>query len=369
METTTGARTDRLERLAEKMKREGVRAFVISSPVNMGYLYGFTEGGGERFLTMSVRDDGQVRMICPALSANQAARCGIEDVRSWKDGEDPMVLFQRLVDDWGLASATVAIDDEMPAQYLLPMQRVAPDADYKQGFPLIASLMRCKDADEIENLYTAARYADEAFEDVKSQIKVGMTEWQVAMLLVRAMQDRGGLVSFCIVATGPNGAEPHHYTDQTVIKEGDVLIMDFGCTVNGYHSDITRTVCVGKATDEAKKIYEIVHAAHMAARAAAKAGIAGQDVDRAARKVIEDAGYGEFFVHRTGHGLGMRIHEAPNMVEGNTDPLEEGNVFSDEPGIYLPGRFGVRIENILHIADGKATSFNAEPSPTLLEVD
>lgn len=366
--SSAGKRADRIDRLATELRGAGVDALVLNSPVNMGYLHGFSEGGGERFLTMSVRADGCVRMICPALSESQARRCGFEDVRTWKDGEDPMAHYAQLVDDWGLANGVVAVDDEMPAQYLLPMQRVAPGAKYQQGFSLIAKLMRKKDADEIENLYTAARYADEAYEDAKPHIKAGMTEWDVSMLLAKGMQDRGGVVSFCIVAAAANGAEPHHYTDRTVIKEGDVLIMDFGCGYNGYHSDITRTVCVGKASDEAKKVYGIVHAAHVAAHEAAKAGVACQDVDRAARKVITDAGYGEFFVHRLGHGLGMRVHEEPYMVEGNTETLEEGNCFSDEPGIYLPGRFGVRVENILHIAEGVAKSFNAEPPAELVEL-
>lgn len=363
----TTLKTGRTERLAQNLRDHGVKALILSSPVNMGYLTGFTEGGGERFLTLSVRDDGEMRMVCPALSENQARRCGIEDVRTWKDGEDPMVHFRQLVSDWGLEGQTVAIDDEMPAQYLLPIQSNL-SARFQQGFALIADLMRCKEPQEIELLYKAARIADEAFEEVKPKIKAGMTEWEVMQLLTRAMQDRGGLVGFCIVATGANGAEPHHYTDQTVIQKGDVIVMDFGCSVDGYYSDITRMVCVGPATDEQKKVYDTVYRAHMAARAAAVAGASGQDVDRAARKVIVDAGYGEYFTHRTGHGLGLRIHEHPNMVEGNTEPLQDGNVFSDEPGIYLPGRFGVRIENILHISGGVAKSFNAEPSPTLTEL-
>ncbi len=363
----TSTSTGRLERLSALLRENGVRALILNTPVNMGYLTGFTEGGGERFLTLSLRDDGATRLICPALSENQARRCGIEDVRPWSDGEDPMVHFRQLVEDWDLADATLAVDDEMPAQYLLPMQAVAPRATYRQGFAYIARLMRQKGPEEIEHLYTAARYADEAFAEVWPKVKAGMTEWDVMQLLTRAMQDRGGIVGFCIVATGANGAEPHHYTDRSVIEDGDVVVMDFGCSVHGYYSDITRTVCVGKATDEAKTVYGIVHQAHMAARTAAMEGTPCEDVDRAARSVIERAGYGEFFVHRTGHGLGLRIHEEPNIVKGNTHRLEQGNVFSDEPGIYLPGRFGVRIENILHMDGGKAVSFNAEPSPTLLE--
>lgn len=367
MAVQTSLKTERIEKLAATLKEEGVDAIVLCSPINMGYLTGFTEGGGERFLTLSIDQNGRMRMICPALSENQARRCGIEDVHPWRDGDDPMKHFRQLVADWNLAGAKIAVDDEMPAQYLLPMQAANPTASYSLGFSLIARQMRKKDASELENLYTAARYADEAFREVFPQVRAGQTEEDVEKLLSQAMRDRGGRVGFCIVATGANGAEPHHYTDKTVIQKGDVVVMDFGCTVNGYYSDITRTICVGPATDEQKKVYGIVHAAHMAARAAANEGTPAEDVDKAARQVIEDAGYGEYFVHRTGHGLGLRVHEEPNIVKGNTHRLEEGNVFSDEPGIYLPGRFGIRIENILHVADGRAKSFNEDPSPTLLE--
>lgn len=368
MALQTSLSTDRTTRLAALLREKGARALILNTPVNMGYLTGFTEGGGERFLTLSLRDDGEMRIICPALSENQARRCGIADVRPWRDGEDPMVHFRDLVRDWGLTDARIAVDDEMPAQYLLPMQAETPGATYEQGFSIIATLMRRKGADEIARLLEAARIADEAFDEVAPKIRAGMKEWDVMQMLSRAMQDRGGLVGFCIVATGANGAEPHHYTDLSVIQNGDVVVMDFGCTFEGYFSDITRTVSIGPASDEVKRVYETVHAAHMAARNAATEGTACEDVDKAARSVIEAAGYGEYFVHRTGHGLGLRIHEEPNIVKGNMHRLEEGNVFSDEPGIYLPGRFGVRIENILYILDGAAKSLNAEPSPTILEL-
>ena len=157
-------------------------------------------------------------------------------------------------------------------------------------------------------------------------------------------------------------------TGQTELKPGDVIVMDYGCIVGGYMSDITRTVCLGESSAEQRKVYETVYAAHMAGRNAIAPGVPAEEVDRATRKVIDEAGYGEFFVHRTGHGLGMRVHEEPYICEGNGHRLEVGNVFSIEPGIYLPGKFGVRIENIVTVTKDGHESLNAEPSPTLLTV-
>jgi Xaa-Pro dipeptidase len=354
--------------LAEQLREAGIDCFFAQSPVTMGYLHGFHEGSIERFLTLAINSDGQVRMICPALSASQAKRSGIEDVRSWKDGEDPLVHLSALALDWDLKSAILAVDDEMPAQMLLKMQSALPAALFKPGQPVLSNLMRRKEPQEMEMLRKAGRIADEAFEAALSQIKAGMTEQQVARVLSDEMANRGGRPTFAIVAAGANGAEPHHLSDDTPIQPNDVLILDFGCEVGGYLSDITRTICVGHASDEEKKVYEIVYRSHMAGREAVRSGVTCESVDAAARKVIDDAGYGEFFFHRTGHGIGMRGHEEPYMIAGNQELLEPGNCFSVEPGIYLAGRFGVRVENIVAATQDGHESMNAEPSPVLIEL-
>ena len=209
------------------MSESGVETFLMNSPTDISYLNGFNEGGAERFLAFCVHQDGRTRLICPALSENQARRSGIEDIRPWTDGQDPMVHFEQLCRDWELDGRKVAVDSEMTALHVLPIIKRLPNSTFVPGGVLMAELMRCKDDDELANLYTAGRYADEAFEEVKGKIKPGMSEKEVAMQLVNAMQDRGGIVSFCIVAAGANGAEPHHHTDDTVIQEGDVVIMDF----------------------------------------------------------------------------------------------------------------------------------------------
>lgn len=362
------SQSKRIDLLAEQLRSDGVDAIFTCTPITMGYLHGFHEGGGERFLTLAVRADGSTRMICPGLSATQARRSGIEDVRPWNDGEDPAAHFRQLADDWNLRSAIIAVEDDMPAYMLLQMQDALPAALLKPGQQIISRLMRVKEPFEIELMRRAGKIADDALPAAIRAIKPGATELDVEEALMTEMRRLGGRPNFCIVATGANGAEPHHASDGTKIKDGDVVVLDYGCIVNGYLSDITRTVCCGAASDEAKRIYDIVLQAHHAGRTVIRPGVPCQDVDRAARKVIDGAGYGEFFMHRTGHGIGMRGHEEPFIIEGNELPLAPGHCFSVEPGIYLPGKFGVRIENIVTCTENGLDSLNAEPANSLVEI-
>jgi Xaa-Pro dipeptidase len=356
---------DRVSKLAQILKSEGVDAYLACTPVSMGYLAELFEDGHERLLIMAVRDDGQVRLICPALTANQAKRVGIADIRPWADGEDPANHLRELAQDWRLSTGILAVDSEMRADILLSLQTAWPAALFKSGEPLLSQLTRRKDSAEIELLRRAGAIADRAYVQVKTQLRAGLTELEVSSLLANAMKELGGKPTFSIVATGPNGAEPHHLSDETKLQSGDVVVLDFGCSVDGYQSDITRVVAIDSTPEEANGVYEIVHRAHMAGRAAARAGARTGEVDRACRRVIEAAGYGEFFIHRTGHGIGMRGHEAPYLGPDGNFVLEAGNTFSVEPGIYLPGRFGVRIENIVAATAEVCQSLNDEPSPAL----
>jgi Xaa-Pro dipeptidase len=355
-------------RLAQGVEQSGADAFFAWHPVSMGYLHGFRENAHERFMSLAIRASGEIVLIAPALSATQASRAGIRDVRSWGDGEDPMLLFAQLAQEWNLRSGILLVDDEMPSHMLLRMQETLPAALFKAGQEVLSNLMRVKDEAELAHMGTAAAIADGALKAGLAAIHPGATERQVQKALQDDMNRNGGRPTFCIIAAGANGAEPHHETDDTVIQEGDVVVMDYGCEVNGYNSDITRVACCGVASEEAKKVYATVYAAQEAGRGAIRAGVAAQDVDRAARKVIAQAGYGDFFVHRTGHGIGLRGHEDPYIVEGNDEPLRAGECFSVEPGIYLPGRFGVRIENIVTPTQSGHESFNEEPASELIEV-
>lgn len=360
---------DRIDRLAANLRDHNLRAVFAWDAVTMAYLHGFRENAHERFMTLAVRENGDIRLIAPGLSANQASRAGITDVRAWIDGEDPLVHLRQLAEDWQLGGGTVALDNEMPAHMVLAIQETLPATKFIAANQVVASLMRTKSATEIDALRRAGAIADRAFETVLPTIRAGQTERSIAARLRDAMAADGGIPTFCIIATGAYGAEPHHETGTDPIQRGDVVILDFGCEVDGYQSDITRTIAVGEPDPEADRVYEAVYRGHMAARQRVAIGVNPEDVDRAARAEIESAGYGEFFVHRTGHGIGMRGHEEPNIVAGNRSPLAIGDCFSIEPGVYLPGRFGVRIENIITVSESGEDSLNADPAPHLIRVD
>ena len=355
----------RIEKLARVLQANGIAAYLAWDAKSMGYLHGFFENAHERFLVMAIGHDGKVQMICPALAETQARRVGVENISSWSDGEDPLALFADLAAQWDITGKTIAIDAAMPSRQLLQLQSALPEASFVDGEALLSTLMARKDESELEAMQIAADIADEAWREVKPEIRAGQTEQQVAELLKSAMAKRGGTPTFSIVAAGSMGAEPHHLSDSTVIKEGDVLICDFGCDYQGYQSDITRTIALGSPSDKAKEVYDIVLRAHHAARDIVAPGVTGEQVDAAARKVIDDAGYGQYFFHRTGHGIGMSGHELPNMVRGNQVGLEPGNCFSIEPGIYIAGEFGVRIENIVTCTETGCRSFNVDPEASL----
>jgi Xaa-Pro dipeptidase len=225
----------------------------------------------------------------------------------------------------------------------------------------MAQLRLIKDADEIAALRRAIEITEQALDDVLAAVHVGMTERQIANLLTQALLQRGaeGLAFEPLIQSGPNTALPHATPGERAVQAGELLLLDFGITIDGYASDITRTFVVGHVSEEIKKIYELVKQANAAGRAASRPGVSGQEVDRAARKVIVDGGYGQYFTHRTGHGLGLEGHEPPYMVEGNAVPLEVGNTFTIEPGIYVPGLGGVRIEDDVVIVAGGAESMTA----------
>jgi len=359
--------TDRIAKLAEQIQSSGADAFLAWHPISMGYLHGFREGSHERLMVLAIRSSGEVVLICPALSQTQARRAGIQNIRSWKDGEDAYALFADLADQWDLRTAIILVDDELPAHMLLRMQEVLPAALFKPGQQVLSRLMRYKDEQELDMMKRAAVIADRALDPALKQLKTGMSEKDLAEILKNEMSRHGGTPTFCIVATGANSAEPHHETDDTEIKPGDVVLLDYGCSVSGYNSDTTRVVCFGEPSTEAKKVYDVVFRAQEAGRDVIRAGVPAQEIDRACRKVIQDAGYGDQFVHRTGHGIGLRGHEDPYIVEGNDHPVEIGDCFSVEPGIYLPGKFGVRIENIVTPTENGHDSFNEEP-PSQLSV-
>ncbi len=335
----------------------------------MGYLHGFFEGSHERFMSLAVSKTGDLTLICPALSASQAKRAGIEDIRPWDDSQNPIDLVTQLARQWNFESGTVALDMDMPAHLVLRLQVSLPNAKFVIGQSALSELRRKKVEAEIEKMRKAGQIVDDSLPAAYAAIRPGTTELEIQEILNKEIRDRGGSPTFCVVAVGFGSAEPHHITDSTQMKSGDIVLMDFGCDFERYQSDITRVVCCGKATDEMKQIYGLVHQSHVAARKAIQPGVSSESIDRAARSVIESAGYGKNFFHRVGHGIGMEVHEEPYMVEGNKHLLEVGNCFSIEPGIYFEGKWGIRIENIVAVSKNGHESLNAEPSPNLIEIE
>ncbi len=354
---------ERVERCQALIRQAMWDCYLACSPVSMGYLADFFEGGGERMLLMALspKEGVPVAMIAPALSRTQAEKTEIRDIRVWRDGENPVDVFLTLARDWGLKAGIIGVDDEMPASWLLALQQALPAALFKPAGDVMGELRKRKDPEELRRMEASARIADEAGRVLESTLRAGVSEEAVASALLSEMLKRGGKPTFCIVATGAHSAEPHHETGDSLIREGDVVIVDWGCLYKNYHSDITRTFVVGRASSRAQEIYRIVYKAHWEARKAIRPGVSCEEIDRCARKVIQDAGLGEFFIHRTGHGIGLMGHEPPYIVEGSTSPLEEGQCFTVEPGVYLPGEFGVRIENVVVVTADGHCSLNEDP--------
>jgi Xaa-Pro aminopeptidase len=261
------------------------------------------------------------------------------------------------------------VGNQLWSAHLLALQTLLPRAAFEAAAPVMATLRARKDAGEIALLAAAGAAADAAFALVAEEGLGGRTEREVAASLAGHLVDEGhDTADFTIVASGPNGASPHHEPGDRRIEDGDVVVLDFGGRLGGYCSDITRTVSVGEPKEEIRRVHGIVREAQQRTFEAVGTGATGAEADRAARDVIERAGFGDAFVHRTGHGIGLDVHEDPYLVAGNDRPLVAGNCFSIEPGIYLTGRFGVRIEDIVALTDDGARRLNEAPRD-LLSVD
>ncbi len=358
----------RIGRLQERLKAERDHGVVLAGTDQMRYLTGWREGGHERFVGLLVPASGDPTFLVPAMNAEQARTtpAGISQVVGWDDSAGWHDAARRIMASWQ-GEGAVFVDDEMHAVHLLSLQSLFPQLRFVPAGALMARMREVKTSEELVAMERAARLIDEVYEDVAEQLVAGITESQAADLILGAISLRGSRPSFSpLVCFGENAAQPHHHTGDRRLKCGDVVIIDIGCVANGYASDITRTIAYGEPGDaDVRAIYAIVFQAHMAAREMAGPGVSGEAVDNAARGVIGTAGYAEQFLHRTGHGIGLSVHEPPNIVQGNRDPLKPGMCFSIEPGIYLSGRFGVRIENIVTVTDGGVRSLNREPDAVI----
>jgi Xaa-Pro aminopeptidase len=349
-------KSQRFDRVRTELERLDQDALLVVPGPDFFYLTGVSLYAGERLLALVTPRQGVPKLLAPRMNVAQVE--GVvpgAEVRGWSDEEGYREPLARLLADMGLESGAIAVDDEMRSAFLLDLQQVCPRGRTVQAGPVMRALRLRKDAAELALMDQAAGIADAAVATAHAACRTGAMESVVAAVVQQAMESasQGAKCYGCIVASGANSALPHHETGTRALERGDVVILDYGCIWHGYHSDITLTASLGPPSDEARRVREAVWTAQQRALEAIRPGVACEAVDRAARETIERAGYGEFFIHRTGHGIGLQVHEAPNLVAGNTEPLAEGMCFSVEPGIYLPGRFGVRLEVIVTVtADG-----------------
>lgn len=351
---------DRLFRLSQSLTEAGVEAIVLTHPACFYYFAGVWLETGERAAALVVRRDGQATVVAHEMFAAPIEEMNLP-VRLWKDGQS---AYPILLEATAAIKGDIAVDGGWTARHLLFLQAAMGNTlRAVSGDSFIEACRVVKDEVEQTVLKQASRQADDVVMRMKRVLAVGLTEAQVARKLHQVWQDVGAdAESFeAIVAVGTNGAEPHHEPDETPLVSGTTLILDTGGILDHYCSDITRTFVLGEPTEEVRVVYELVLSANRAGIAAAKPGVTLGEVDDIVRSVIDQGGYGEFFTHRTGHGVGLDIHEAPYVVSGNEQILTPGMVMSIEPGIYLPGKFGVRIEDLIVITETGASVLNEAP--------
>lgn len=350
--------TLRLDKLRRQLRDAELNGIVVMPGNNMVYLSGIHTHISERPILLFLFADDPPAIIIPTLEMMKAEAVGVapERIFGWTDVDGYRAAFAQAAVDLQLDGRVLGVEAEtMRVLEYKALQSAAPELALEYADNLLAAMRLRKDASEIATLRKAVAIAENAIEALLPQIKIGMTEKEVAGKLILALIDAGADAPAFqpIVSTGPNAASPHAVPTDRPLQAGDLLVIDWGAKVDDYASDITRTYAVGDIDDKSRAFYAAVQAANAAGVAAAQPGASGQDIDRAARQAITTVGLGDYFIHRTGHGLGMGEHEPPSLMEGNTVPLPVGAVFTVEPGVYVPGVAGVRIEDDVWLsADG-----------------
>lgn len=341
---------DRLQRTQTELARQGVDLLLVGPSSDLRYLTGYDAHLSERLSMLLLPRQGDPSYVVPTLEAPLLAdRSALLAIHPWEETQSPSALVAEIAGDQ--AGKTVAVSDQLWSAFLLRLQGAMPGARWVEGGEVLRPLRVVKDGGEIELLKEAARRTDDAWEEFISRPLAGQTERLALDRLLGLTHARGLGPGFGLCGSGPNSASPHHQTGDRVIETGDAVVFDWGGTLAGYHSDLTRTVHVGEPDEEFRRVYDLVLRANQAALDAVRPGVPCEAIDAAARDLIEAEGYGAAFIHRVGHGLGLDVHEEPYLVSGSALPLLAGMVFSDEPGIYLAGSFGVRVEDAVLCTD------------------
>jgi Xaa-Pro aminopeptidase len=352
----------RMGRGATQAAEAGLTGLLVAPGPDLLYFAGYMPVAiTERITLLVIPADGKPAMIAPILErpdAEASPGAPAVTIHDWTDGSDPYEATAALLDPGG----HYAISDSAWAMHLLGLQAELPGSRYSSMTEALPLLRAVKGHKELDRLAAAGAAADASFEEIRKVRFAGRPESEIAADLAALLRKHGhSQVDFTVIGSGPNGANPHHEMSERVIQEGDMVVLDFGGLKDGYGSDTTRTVHVGEPTDDEREVFEIVRRAQQTAFEAVRPGIACQEIDRAARKVISDAGYGEYFIHRVGHGIGLTTHEPPYMVEGEEHLMQPGMCFSIEPGIYLPDKLGVRIEDIVTVTEDGGRRLNNTP--------
>jgi Xaa-Pro aminopeptidase len=354
---------DRLARAQLATRAAEIDALLISPGPDLRYLTGYDAIPLERLTCLVLPAEGDPVIVVPGLEkpaalASPLGDLGVE-VLAWGETDDPYRLVASLLPQRGVA----AVDNHMWAEKVLRLRAAMPDSDQTLAGAVLRELRMRKSSDEVESLRRAGAAIDRVHARVPEWLRAGRTEREVGQDIAEAILAEGHVrVDFVIVGSGPNGASPHHELSDRVIRDGEPVVVDIGGTMpDGYCSDETRTYSVGRPPTEFLDYYAVLQAAQAAACEHVRPGVTAESVDAAARSVITEAGYGDYFVHRTGHGIGLETHEEPYIVTGNTELLEPGMAFSVEPGIYLPGRHGARIEDILVCGESSGERLNLRP--------
>jgi Xaa-Pro aminopeptidase len=347
---------ERQAKLRSEAKARGLDALFVTPSTNLAYSANLAIGRSERLTALLLMADGPAILITPSFEeGNHRKTAVVDEVRTWQEDDDPIAAVGKAVS----GKKTLGIEGSTAYGTVTALAGVTP-AKIEDATAVFDAFRMIKSEEEQAFIRDAARRTNLAIEATHKRLRAGMSENEVAKMLEEEFARQGvrggGLVQF-----GPSSAFPHGAPAERRLAKGDPVLIDCGCKVRGYSSDITRTVSFGPPSDEFRKVYAIVDRAQMAGIEALKSGLPGEDVDRAARKVIEDAGYGKFFTHRLGHGLGMDGHEQPYLVHGNRKPLAAGNVETIEPGIYIPEKFGVRIEDDYAVRADGAKSLSVRP--------
>ena len=346
----------RIAAVRRLMSQRSFGALLVSVGADLPYLTGYEAMPLERLTMLVITGGRDPVLVVPNLEAPRVVRRPEAfEVRAWAETDDPVEIVAELLD--GVDSAVVG--DQTWATFVLALQDRLPGVRFEVVSPLTRELRMRKDDAELDVLRRASQAADRVVGRLRDLRLSGRSEAELSRMVADLTIAEGHqAATFAIVAGGPNGASPHHEASDRIIETGDAVVVDFGGKLNGYCSDTTRTFHIGEPTAEYRRIFTVLEEAQAAAVAAVRPGVEAQDVDQAAREIIERAGFAEYFIHRTGHGIGLEAHEHPYIIEGNPLELEPGMTFSIEPGIYLPGRFGMRIEDIVAVTESGVERLN-----------